>query len=445
MADTRLAGRRRRPQAFRYGLVVALVCTAAALIGYLVRPRAASVWDATPCVAGVSISGMEAFGQVVGREFSCALLYDDSSVSWPDWEDPWILRGNYAQNQWVSWLTVPDTTRTAIVDVNLFPSSVRPSVAIPAGAAGVYEKYARVLAANLVAKGLGSVVIRLGHEANGTWYPDDVPRSAQGEAEWVRFWDNTVTAMRSVSGAHFLFDWTVASGFAAPKDMPFTSFYPGNDYVDIIGADVYDSSKVTGPGRWQAEYSEPLGLGAVVQFAKAHGKPLSIGEWGIGPAEMTSSEFAGDDPAFVNGIASVVRNNDVAYQAAFLDLQEGGQLMASPHSLAAYRADFGADGTAVGSRYRGTQQITPSPAPPLAITAGPANDSTVSQTTVTFSFNTPTGNTVGCNLDGNWHRCSSYGTDTARSLSAGYHWWEVEVYDDVNHYTRLIERSFDVT
>ena len=68
-------------------------------------------------------------------------------------------------------------------------------------------------ARNLVAAGLGSAVIRLGNEANGTKYPYSIPDTPKGNAQWVRSWDNIVTAMRSVPGAHFRFDWCVASGY----------------------------------------------------------------------------------------------------------------------------------------------------------------------------------------------------------------------------------------
>ena len=47
---------------------------------------------------------------------------------------------------------------------------------------------------------------------------------------------------------------------------------------------------------------------AVVDFAKSRHKQLSIPEWGVGPIGG-STQSAGDDPAYVRGIASVVREN----------------------------------------------------------------------------------------------------------------------------------------
>src|SRR4051794_18985817 len=149
--------------------------------------------------------------------------------------------------------------------------------------------------------------------------------------QWRQFWRQTVIAMRSVPGAHFEFDFCVNAGYRA---IPLDKYYPGDDVVDIVGIDAYDSaSKLpAGPARWQALYNQPGGIREVLDFAKAHRKPLSIPEWGIGP---TGDKYlsAGDDPAYVDGIASVVRGHDGADQAHFFPHQRGPPLGTGPPSL----------------------------------------------------------------------------------------------------------------
>ncbi len=286
-----------------------------------------------------SISGLVALGDLVGRRFACALVYNDSAPDWSSWENPWFLRTGIADNRWGAWATAPGTGRQLVITQNLFPASLDDGDWRTAGAAGQYEDHARALAANLVAAGLGNSIIRLAHEANGTWYPDSIGDTPRAAALWVQFWRHTVIAMRSVPGAHFRFDWCVS---AAVRPIPLSEFYPGDDVVDIVGIDAYDAGVPAGVDRWSTIFNRTDGIGEVLAFAKAHGKPLSIPEWGVGsdPSRLTG----GDDPEYVNGIAAVVRDNDVAYQSYFYKYDWATQLASGPLSLAAYRAHFGSGG-----------------------------------------------------------------------------------------------------
>ncbi len=81
--------------------------------------------------------------------------------------------------------------------------------------------------------------------------------------------------MRSVPGADFRFDFAPSRGRDA---IPWTECYPGDDYVDVIGMDSYDQP----PGvSFTEQIKEPYGLQAQVDFAQAHGKPVSYPEWGL--------------------------------------------------------------------------------------------------------------------------------------------------------------------
>ncbi len=58
--------------------------------------------------------------------------------------------------------------------------------------------------------------------------------------------------MRSVAGAHFAFEWDVN---ALVRPTPLSSFYPGDDVVNIIGIDAYEpgdlSRGLVPPGGWR--------------------------------------------------------------------------------------------------------------------------------------------------------------------------------------------------
>ncbi len=332
------------------------------------RPRTSAAPLAllrTPCVyTGHSLAKLAAFDALVGRNIECEMVYSYGATEWSDWADPWFIGQNYPDKSLNLWATAPGTHRTLIISQSLFPNSLNGRDWLQPGASGAYMGYARTLARNLVAAGLGDAVVRLAHEANGNWFPDSIPDTPAGDALWIRFWRNTVIAMRSVPGAHFLFDWCVNAGY---RPVPLASFYPGDDVVDIIGLDVYDTAvNGTGPVRWQQIYHEADGPGDVAAFAAAHHKPLSIPEWGIGPASDTQARFGGDDPAFIDGIASLVQSHEVAYQSYFYQAEEGTALNNSPKSVIAYIAHFGAHGDAVAPEGKWGSNLTPVSSPSIA-------------------------------------------------------------------------------
>jgi Glycosyl hydrolase family 26 len=298
--------------------------------------------DKTVCAySSHSIASLNAFSRSIGRDVNCAVVFNNASPDWAGWEKPWFTRHIPDDNNWRAWATAPGKHRRLVITQGLFPGALKNTDWRTAGARGDYEQHARNLAHNLVTAGLGGSIIRLSHEANGTWNPDNIGSTQRDYDLWRRFWRNTVMAMRSVPGAHFKFDWTV-NGRVRP--IPLGDFYPGDDVVDIIGIDAYDSGIPAGQrNRWATVWGGRDGVRDVLAFARAHHRPLSIPEWGLAnPATRTAG--GGDDPAYVDGIANVVRKNDVAYQSYFFSGEIGAQLKASPRSIAAYRRHFGAHG-----------------------------------------------------------------------------------------------------
>jgi hypothetical protein len=293
-----------------------------------------------------SVSVMQQVGQQVGRTFDCALVFNDATPNWTGWEHPWFIGYYKPDFNWSAWATaVPG--RQLVITQRMIPDNP-PSDWRSRGANGEYDAHAAELARSLVAAGLDHSVIRLGHEANGTWYIDPIGSSQSDYDAWRAYWARIVRVMRAVPGAHFTFDWCVNAG---PRPIPFASWYPGDGVVDVIGADVYDGlapnlQASTPAERWKVLTTQPGGLSQLIAFARSHHKPLSIPEWGL--MSSGSKGGGGDDTYFVHAIAGVVRNNVVAYQSYF-DASSGGvMLLSDAHSsLAAYRSHFGGGGDAV--------------------------------------------------------------------------------------------------
>jgi hypothetical protein len=301
----------------------------------------------TTCVytAG-SRSALSRFDQLTGAQVNCALLYNDADKTWAEWAMPWFAGSSGGDADWRQWLGADPATRRVVISQEMVPDGV-PSNWRQIGAAGGYDGYARRLAANLVAAGMGHAVIRLGHEMNGTWYHDSLGNDPAQYGAWAAYWARIVTAMRSVPGARFLFDWNVNAGY---RDIPLDEYYPGDNVVDVIGIDVYDSGMPGNPRdpaeRWARLYHEPGGLAQIVTFARQHGKPLSVPEWGVVSA---AGGGLGDDPAYVTGLAGLIRDNNVVYQAYF-DRAVGGvmALQDAPQARRLWTKYFGPQGALRG-------------------------------------------------------------------------------------------------
>jgi len=300
-------------------------------------------WSHRLCLySGHRISRLQAVAGLLGRDVTCAVVYDDAAPSWSAWENPWFLGHGDPDRRWAAWQRA-SPNRALVITQGLVPDAV-PANWRHQGAEGDYDGHARALARNLVAAGLGSSVIRLGHEANGTWFRDNTGRTSAELADWRVTWRRIAVAMAGVAGARFRFDWTVSP---IGEPVPLDAFYPGDDVVDIVGVDIYDNLVVAAPGldpaaRWRAVMGGELGPNAILRFARSHGKSVSVPEWGLSP--VASGHGGGDSPYFVRQMARLFDEVQPAYQAYFDVSGRAGvvSLDEAPLSAVAFRDAFGA-------------------------------------------------------------------------------------------------------
>ncbi len=319
-------------------LAVTIVCTVVAgVITAKVTKRSTAAPTRLCVYTGNHVDQLPTFSRLIGRSVSCAEVFNTAAPDWNAWQHPWFV--NYAHSpdrNWSGWAAAPGTDRMLVITIGLVPASALTSDWRRQGASGMYAGYARELARYLIAAGLGRSVIRLAPEANYPSAFDWIGPSQRDVTDWRTFWHTTVFAMRSVAHAQFSFNWCIN---AAVKPISLASFYPGSDAVDSIGIDAYDSGVPRRQPRWATIYGRPAGIKELAAFATAQRKPFTIPEWGIGP--QTSYQAGGDDPAYVNGIASVLGHEHAAFSAYFFSDVWAAQLQRSPMSLAAYRAHFG--------------------------------------------------------------------------------------------------------
>ena len=321
-------------------LAVALPATASA------APTASAAGAKTNCLylngtGDTLMANLRTTERATGITYNCLETFTDAVANWTEWEHPWIDGPQYGFVEFVK----ASKARRVVISMNLIPAS-ETDIPDPLGwedscGAGHFNSYAVTLAKQLVANGFGHSIIRLGKEMNGSWENDFIGTTATEQRDWAGCFAREVTAMRSVRGEAFQFDWNVN---ACVGDYKLAGFYPGDSYVNMVGVDSYDSfcdggHPAPSGGAFHQLATEPDGLDAVVTFANEHHKPFSIPEWGT---QLTSSGGLGDDPHYVTGIGNFVAHHDVAYQSYFDPARDGIIPLAAafPLTLKAYKAAF---------------------------------------------------------------------------------------------------------
>jgi hypothetical protein len=294
-------------------------------------------------------AGVDAFAAwlnrpaVWGLDFVGGESWDN--VGWPTW---WL-------EHWSKWVHAKPGRRL-IVSIPMLAGPVDGSgptqgskeigqpVSLAKGAKGAYNDHFKQLAENLVVHKLTDAIVRPGWEFNGDWY---AWRAKQDPAAFAAYWREIVTTMRRVPGAEKLqFCWNPTLG---DQDFPADQAWPGDDFVDFVGVDVYDETWNADTYPWPANATAeeiagrqkkvwdewivhgPRGLAFWSAFARKHGKPLCIPEWGLnhrpdGHGGMDNVYFVEQMHAFVNAPA-----NRVAFHCYFdVNNADGGSHQLSP-------------------------------------------------------------------------------------------------------------------
>ena len=285
----------------------------------------------------------EAFARWLQRPGDSAVWAEDFEAI-EAWENN-IEGGSWQLGEWRDWKQ-KDPARRLVLSVPLLPGGwdksgpqrgegAGQSVSLEAGARGDYNAHFVKLAQTLVDYGLGDSVLRLGWEFNGGWY---TWRAGDNPAAWAEYWKQIVTAIRGVKGAEKLqFCWNPALGWL---QFPAPQAYPGDEFVDIIGLDVYDDSwaadtyplpadadAATMQSRRQKAWDEVIwgggyGLKFWRDFAVEHGKLFALPEWGVSARQDGHGGL--DNPDFVSKMHAFIQDpaNNV-YFSCYFDVQAG--------------------------------------------------------------------------------------------------------------------------
>lgn len=155
------------------------------------------------------------------------------------------------------------------------------------------------------------VIVRPLWECNNSawaWY------GIGNEAVYISAYRRIVTLFLAVSNK-FRFDWNF-NGTGAAYDV--SQLYPGDQYVDVVSSDFYYDVTADGTDSAAAlnsKFSEISGLNKLTQFARAHGKPLAISEWGIDTDNAQQ---------FVSGVSEFYSDQSTLAWTDYVDVDNSG-------------------------------------------------------------------------------------------------------------------------
>lgn len=284
---------------------------------------------------GNSMQSVLDFEKWLGRPVDVILC----TVDFHEW-------GNYRYADWLSRTVYGARgSRRLVYDVPVIINGARYAEA----KTGAYDGHWESLAQSLIANNPGTdeIVIRPSHEMNGDWFAWGVGLSRLEQTpDFIASWRRFHGVFRAVpGGARFRFSFSPSEGASDPRPM-----WPGDEYVDLVGYDVYWKPKAMGGEGWETDDAREAwemrvssagynawNLSGMLAFAREKGKPFQIDEWGVwGP----------DAAPFIEGMAAFLRANGVrAHTYWNSDAAYPGELHQRdkdwPAANAAFRAAFG--------------------------------------------------------------------------------------------------------
>ena len=274
---------------------------------------------------------VNAWSEFTGRPVDLAIVFTDRGDWYNITEADWPV-GSFTRDDWPGELSVGQP---------LFaPDGDEASCA-----RGDYDEHWAEFGRTLTKFGRGDAYVRLGWEFNGEWMYWHV-RDAE---TWKQCFRNAVTAMRSTA-PDVRIDWNMSAhrdripnGTAGVWDV-----YPGDEFVDVVSIDAYDSYPASLTSEiWDRQCHADSGLCTVIEFARAHGKPFAVPEWGV----VNDVGGGGDNPFYVQKMFETFVENadDLAYEAYYNNAEEKNVRSAlvapvlNPDAAETYREYFGAN------------------------------------------------------------------------------------------------------
>jgi hypothetical protein len=171
--------------------------------------------------------------------------------------------------QYANWAQ----SRGAIPMIDLHPAAGVSLRSITAGSQdSILANYAKALR-----KWNHPFLLRLFPEMNGAWQPYSPGSHGNTPAQFIAAWRHVYRLFHHYGATKVRFIWNPDRLFTTQK-VSFKHLWPGGNYVDWVGVDIYDTTTTAGGGYPSARALTLPSVRAIRKFTK---KPLMIPEIGV--------------------------------------------------------------------------------------------------------------------------------------------------------------------
>jgi hypothetical protein len=170
---------------------------------------------------------------------------------------------------------------------------------------GAYDSAFLNVFQSFVNGGYTSFYIRPGYEMNRASRIWNVGSSAATAADFVLAFQRISDLAHNFTGATIRVIWNPYVGDGS-SPLSYLSFYPGDDYVDVIGIDTYGGNTGQDPTLSSSDVSNYTVLAACA-MAKSRGKSIAIPETGI----LVGAQAPNWTVTFITNLAAIIKGAGV--------------------------------------------------------------------------------------------------------------------------------------
>lgn len=168
------------------------------------------------------------------------------------------------------------------------------------------------------------VLFRPFHEQNGSWFWWGAATTTK--SEYIELYRYTVEYLRDVKQVrNFLYVYSPNGPFNGSESEYLTT-YPGDEYVDILGMDQYDSKENAGSAAFLQALTRDLGM--ISRLADAKGKIATLSEYGYSAQGMKTA--GNNDLNWFTNVLNAIKNDPdarrIAYMLTWANFGEGNNL-----------------------------------------------------------------------------------------------------------------------
>ena len=262
------------------------------------------------------LSGVDALADQIGRRPDLVMWY----AAWSD-------RAAFPADQAAAVAASGATPVVTWEPWNPADGVDQPTYALDRITAGRHDSYITSWAKQVKSWGK-PLVLRWGHEMNGSWYPWSAQANGNTPADYVAAFRHVRAVFVKAGATNVAWSWSPNVPYQG--SVPLAKVYPGDAYVDRVALDGYNWSTLQPTSTWTS-FWDVMSEG-VSQVRAITTRPLFIGE-------TASPEVGGDKAAWVDGLfATLAEHPEIRGFTWFhFDKETDWRIDSSAASLDAFR------------------------------------------------------------------------------------------------------------